>query len=218
MDSPIKDLFYNFSEKIINYLPNLLAGILLILVGWFLGWFLKRVIIQVCMIFKLDRVLQRFRWGEKFSKGDVRYGLFNFMGNIAAFIIFLIFLSNALSVLNLTVLSNLLEKGILFLPKFIIASLILGVGWLIGKLVSEAIRKALIKEEFPRSGLIARFSKAVLILFFSAMALTELDVAREIVIIGFTTIIITFSALVIVITVRGGKSFANKILHTFDEE
>jgi Mechanosensitive ion channel, conserved TM helix len=218
MNSPLQDLFYNVIEKIIGYLPNLVAGLLLIAVGWFLGWLLKRIIMQVCRILRLERFIQRFRWGENLSKGDVKYGLYNSIGNFGGFIIFLIFLSKSLSVLNLTLLSDLFEKGILFLPKFIIAVLILGLGWLIAKWISVAIRKNLLKEEFPRPGLIARFSKAVLILFFSAMALTELDIAREIVIIGFSTIIITLSAIVVVLTARGGKNLVSKILQTLDEE
>lgn len=64
----------------------------------------------------------------------------------------------------------------------------------------------------------SRFSRAVLVLFFSTMALTELDVAREIVVISFTAIIITLGALTIVFVARGGKGFVDRVLHTLEEE
>ncbi|PKL81400.1 MAG: hypothetical protein CVV24_15445, partial [Ignavibacteriae bacterium HGW-Ignavibacteriae-3] len=39
MDKNIEDLFYDLWRTIISYLPNLLAGVLLIIIGWVIGWF-----------------------------------------------------------------------------------------------------------------------------------------------------------------------------------
>jgi Mechanosensitive ion channel, conserved TM helix len=218
MDSPARDLLSNFTQTLVQYLPSLLAGILLIGVGWFLGWFAKRVIMQLLVIFKLDRLLQKTRWGSQLSSADVRYALYNFVGNIALVIILMIFLNNALSVMNLTVLSHTLEMGILYLPRLVIALLIVGIGWMIAGWVAGAIQRALIKERVPRATLVSRFSKSVLVLFFSTMALTELDIAPEIVVIGFTTIIVTLGAITVVFVARGGKGLVNKVLETFDDD
>jgi hypothetical protein len=218
MHQAFQDLFHNLSQKIIGYLPDLVGGIALILIGWFLGWFIKRLTIQVMVLLRVERLLVRLRWGEDFSKADVRYGFYNFIGNIAFFIIFLIFLSDTLSVWKLPVLSDLLEKGILFLPKIIIALIVFGLGWLISSWAAKVILKALRKEEIPRSTLIARFSKTVLLLFFSAMALAELGIAREIVIIGFATIFITLGLLTVVAAAVGGKDFFKKIGESLEEK
>jgi len=218
MDSPIKQLFIPTVEKIIGYLPNLFAGLILIGLGWFLGWLVKRVVVQMCILFKLDRLLRRFRWGQALSKADVRYAAYDTIGNFAFFAFFLIFLHSGLSVMNLTVLSDLLEGGVFFLPRLIVSLSILGIGWLIAGWVAGAIQKALIKEDIPRATLLARFSKMVLLLFFSAMALTELNVAREIVIIGFTTMIVTLGILVVVFAAGAGKTLVGTLFKTFDEK
>jgi hypothetical protein len=57
----------------------------------------------------------------------------------------------------------------------------------------------------------------VTVLFFSAMALTEIEVAKEIVLVGFSVTIVTLGALVIVMTSIGGKRFVSKILETLEE-
>lgn len=119
---------------------------------------------------------------------------------------------------RLTILSDLLGKEILFLPKLIIAFIVFGLGWLISYWAAKAILKALRREEIPRATLIARFSKTMLLLFFSAMALTELDIAREIVIIGFATIFITLGLLTVVIAVVGGKNLLKKIGESLEEK
>ena len=218
MNDPLRDLFDNIGKAIINYLPSVLAALMLLAIGWFLGWFLKRIAVRLLFLLRLERLLQKFSWGEDFAKGDVRYALYNFIGNLIFSLVLLIFLSGALSVMNLTVFSNLLDKGILFLPRFAIALVIFGIGWFIALWVGKAIRKALAEEEIPRSALLARFAKMILLLFFFAMALTELDVAREIVVIGFTTIMVTLGALAVVLTARGGKKFIDSILRSFEED
>ena len=218
MNDPIKTLFANLSERIIGYLPSLLAGLLLLAVGWFLGWFLKRIIIRLCIILRIDRLFRKLRWAEDFSKADVRLASYGFIGNIIFVVVFLIFLSGALNVMYLTSLASLLDKGILFIPHLLIALFIFSIGWLVTYWVSNGIRSALLKEDVPRAALLARFAKLILLLFFSAMALAELDVAREIVVIGFSTIIVTLGALIVVVTARGGKTFINKILQSLDEE
>ena len=218
MDKPVNDLFYNFVEKILAYLPTLFAGIVLFAIGWFLGWFVKRIVIQICKALRVERYLRRFRWGQDLSKADVRYALFDFIGNIAFVVVLVIFLNAALSVMQLTILSNLLEKGLFFFPKMIVALIIFSIGWFIARRVAMAIQKALIKEEVPRATLIARFAKSVLLLFFSAMALTEIDISPQIVVIGFTVVIITLGILTVVLVALSGRDMVAKMLETWEEK
>ncbi len=218
MNQNLQELFTNLGKNFIDYMPNLLGGIILVAVGWFLGWLAKRFIIQIAVILRLERFLVSFRWGKDFDKADIRYGLYNYLGNIAFFIIFIIFFNDALSTWKLSIFSNVLEKAILYVPKIFISSIIFGIGWLISLWTSRAVQRALKRENIPRSTLISRFTKSVIILFFSAMALVELDIAREIVIIGFATIFITLGVFTIVIAFIGGKDFVKKLQETLGEE
>jgi len=214
----MRDPFSGFAQSIIDYLPSLLAGLILVGVGLLLGWIVKRVVFQLCVILRLERLLRAFRWGEQFSKADVRHALFNTIGNVAYFLVLLVFLNAALATMQLTVLSNLIERSVIIIPRLVIAMTIVGIGWVIARSVSLTVKKALTKEDIPRATLIARFTKSVLLLFFSAMALVELNIAREIVIIGFTVIIITLGIMSILITALGGKNLVKKALATLEED
>ena len=217
MENPLEKLLSSVAEQFLNYLPNLLAGITLIGIGWVLGWFVKRVIVQVLAITRIDRIFRRFRWATAFGKADVRYALFESIGDVAFVIVFLFLLDAAFEALHLKVLSTLLERGVVFIPKVLIACLIFGFGWILAAWIAGGIQRGLTKEEVPRASLIGRFAKTVLMLFFSAMALTQLDIAREIVVIGFSTAIITLGLLSIVLTLIGGKKFVAKLLESFEE-
>ncbi len=212
MDSTIQGPFFDFGKQIIDYLPNLLAGIVLLGLGWLVGWIVKRIVVQLLVALKFDRLFTRMRWRRALSKADVRYALFEFVGNMFFFIVFLIFLNSALDAMKLTILSNLIQRGVLFIPKLIVALIIFGFGWIIAGRVSNSVYNALIKENVPEYSLISRFTRFVILLFFSAMALAEIDIAVEIVIIGFTTIIISLAILAILITVIKGRTSLDKFI------
>ena len=215
METKIQDQFVSLADSILAYLPNLIGGIILVLLGWLLGWIIKRVLVQLSIILRVDRFLKRSRWETDFSKADVRYGLYNFFGNIGFAIIFLIFLDNAFLAWKLNILSELLSQGILMLPKLIIALIIFGVGWLLASWVQVSLMKLLHREEIPRASLISRFIKIILLIFFSAISFVELDVAREIIIIGFATIFVTLGIITIVVVAVSSKSFYKKIEDSF---
>lgn len=218
MDRGIESPFFDFGQQIINYLPNLLAGILLLAAGWVVGWLVKRIIVQLLFVLRFERLFTRLRWRQALSKADIRYALFGFIGNIAFFIVFLIFLNSSLYAMKLTILSNLIERGVLFVPRLIVALIILSIGWIIAGRVANAVYIALIKENVEHYSLISRFTKSIIILFFSAMALAEIDIAIEIVIIGFTTVIISLSILAIIATIFAGKGFWEKFMNTADRK
>jgi hypothetical protein len=217
METKIQDQFIGFADSLLAYLPSLLGGLILLLLGWLTGWIIKRLIVQLALILRVDRFLKRSRYEADFRKADVRYSLYNFIGNIGFTIIFLIFLDNALLTWKLNILSDLLSKGILFLPKVIIASITFGAGWLISSWVQISIVKTLSREDIPRASLISRFAKSILLIFFSAISLVELDVAREIVIIGFGTIFLTLGAVTVVMSAIGGRNFLKRVEDTLNE-
>jgi len=217
METKVQDQFVGLADKITGYLPNLIAGILLVLIGFIAGWLIKRLLVQICVMLRIDRFFRRSRWEADFAKADVRFGLYNMIGNIGYALIFLLFLDNAFIAWRLTILSDLLIRIIIYLPQIIIAVSIFGLGWLLAFWAQKSILKSLYKENIPRASLIARFIKVILLLFFSAIALTELDVAREIVIIGFATVFITLGVISVVIVAVGGKRFIKKAENSFKD-
>ena len=218
MHNSFQDIVYIFNDKFISSLPNFLAGIAFILLGLAAGWLGKRFLIQLAMVLRVDRYFAGFRWGREFVKADLRYGLYNLIGNIGFLIIFMLSIYRVTTFWKLSILARLLEQGILFLPKLITALIVFSLGWLIASGAAKALQKALMHEEIPRATLIARFARAVVLLFFSAMALTILDIAREVVLIGFSTVFITLGALVVACAAVGGKEFVNIILKPPEKE
>lgn len=214
MNETIQSRFSELGEKLVDYLPSLFAGLVLILVGWFLGWLAKRVVVRMAVLLRLDRFITRFRWAKDFSKADVRHGFYSFLGNVSFLIIFLIFLNDAAATWKLTVVGRVLEAIVFLIPRILASIVIFGIGWLVSGWASRIIQKSLKQEHIPRATLITRFARLVLILFFSGIALAELNLAREVIVIGFTTIFVTLGILAIIITGFYGK----QLMQDIDEE
>ena len=98
--------FSKLAQSIIDYFPSLFAGLVLITLGFIAGWLVKRIVYQLCILFRLERLLRTFRWGGEFSKADIRHALFNAIGNVAFVLVFLVFLNSAFDAMKLAILSS----------------------------------------------------------------------------------------------------------------
>lgn len=164
-----------------GYLPTLLAGLLVLLLGLAVAWVGSKLLVRLLGLMRLDRVLGRLGWGRALEKGDVRHSLFELLGTMFGVLIFLIFLDSAVTIWKLTVLSRLLERLVLLVPQLLTASIILLAGWGIAAAVSRAVLRALHQEEFGRAQLVVRIIRAAILLMAAAIALVQLEIAVGIV-------------------------------------
>jgi hypothetical protein len=184
----VRDVISNMA----GYLPTFLAGLLVVAVGAIISWIVAKLIVRILVFLRLDRVVVRLGWGRALEKGDVRHSLFGLVGWVCGVLLFLVFLENAIVIWKLTVLSQLVEKLVLLIPQLITAAIIVMAGWGIATSVSRSVQRTLYQEEFERARLAGRVTFGAIIVLASAIALVELEIAREIVIGGF---LIAFGAL-----------------------
>ncbi len=179
----------------IEFLPKLLSGLLLLLFGWVVAWIAKRVLIQLLIIFRMERFLSRFRWGGAFGKADIRYGLYNLTGNVVFVLVMLTFLDFTLLIWNMQALSSQLSDVILFLPRLVKAALIALFGWYLAKGSGHAIATRTFRDNASHASLASWFVRLALLLVFGGMALFEIDLARPILMIAFSTLLIALCLL-----------------------
>jgi hypothetical protein len=179
-------------NKVGDYLPTLLAGLIVLVLGAVVAWVVSKVFVRVLVFLRVDRVIVRQRWGAALQKGDVRHSLFGLAGTILGLLVFLIFLENALVIWKLTVLSQLMERLVLLIPQLIVAAVILLAGWGVAAAVSRAVQRALFQEEFERARLVARIVYAAILVVTCAIVLVQLNIAVSVVTGAF---LIAFGAL-----------------------
>lgn len=197
-----------FTQQLAEYLPTLAAGLVVLGLGVVVGWITKRVVVRVLTWLRLDRLGGRVAWRAAFGKGDVRAALYSLLGTVAMVLVVLVFLDNALQIWGLTVLSRMIEGGVLYLPNLGLAAVIVGAGLLLANTAARRVEDALEEEEAPYARLAAKILKAALLAVVGALALWQLDFAREIVLSAF---LIAFGAIGIAFAVAVGLGSAKAI-------
>ena len=201
MDKQPLHSVHDVMSNVENYMPTLLAGFVVLLLGAIVAWVVSKLVVRILIFLRLDRVITQMGWGRALAKGDVRHSLFGIVGVLAGFLLFLIFLDNALVIWKLTVLSALLEKLVNLIPQLITAVIILLIGWGVATAVSRAVQSALVQEEFERARLVSRIVRSALLIVTCAIALVELEVAVTIVTGAF---LIAFGALALCVVLAFG--------------
>ncbi|MBK5255893.1 MAG: hypothetical protein JJE39_07665 [Vicinamibacteria bacterium] len=190
--------FDQFGQRVSDYMPTLLAGLLVLLAGGVAGWLLKRAIVRLLLMARLDLMGGAdSAWRNAIGKGDVRAALYNATGTIFGSVLFLVFVDNALVICGLTVLARLVDRIIFYLPTLGIAVLIAWVGLALSEIVARRVEAVLIQERVPHTALLVGLAKSAFLSVVAALAMWELNFAREIVLaaflIGFGAIGVAFA-------------------------
>jgi hypothetical protein len=126
----------------------------------------------------------------------------------------LVFLDNALIIWGLAVLSRLMDSLVFSLPRLGLAAIIVAVGVAIANAVAERTEGALEEEEIAYARLLAKGVKAVVLAVVAALALWELDFARQIVLSGF---VIAFGAMGVAFALSVGLGSTRAVQRGWEE-
>jgi hypothetical protein len=201
------------ADRFIEYVPTLAAGLLVLAVGVVIGWLVKRATVRVLIWLRLDRLGGRLAWRAAFGKGDVRAALYNVIGTVAMVLVVLLFLGSALDIWGLQNLSRNLDSLVVYFPNLVLVALIVGVGIVLANTISARVEDTLEEERFGRPQLVARTFKAALLVVVVALALWQLNFAREIVLSAF---LIGFGAVGVAFAVGVGLGSAKAIQKVWD--
>ncbi len=114
--------------------------------------------------------------------------------------------------LDLPTTAGLMRQLLSFFPNVIAAGLLLLVGVLLANFFSEAALIATVNAQIQEARLIASLIRWAILLFTAAMVLTELGIAKEIVVAAFS---ILFGGVVLALSIAlglGGRNIARDAL------
>ncbi|MCJ7630588.1 MAG: hypothetical protein MUO50_19610 [Longimicrobiales bacterium] len=215
--------FDRFGRQVSDFMPTLLAGLVVLIAGAVAGWLLKRAVVRVLLLLRLDRLGGgRSAWRSAIGKGDVRAALYNGVGTIAGSVLFLVFVDNALEIWGLSVLARLVDQIIYYLPTLALAVLISWIGIALSNVLARRVEAVLIEEKVPRTALLVGLARSAFLSVVAALALWELNFAREIVLaaflIGFGAIGVAFALGVGIGSARAIQAALSSVLSSRGEK
>jgi hypothetical protein len=147
MPEPMTEPLAGLVRRFTDYLPTLAAGLLVLGLGFAVGWLAKRALVRILIWLRLDRLAGRVGWRSAFGKGDVRAALYELLGTVAFVVVVLVFLDNALTIWGLAVLSRLIDGLVLALPRLALAALVVGAGIAVASAAAQRVEDTLEEEE-----------------------------------------------------------------------
>ena len=190
LQNSFADLWYT----VIQFLPAILASIIIFIVGWIVGVILYRVVEQVVKVLRLDDALKAAGVNEFAREAGFNLNIGAFLGTLVQWFIVIVFLMTSLEVLGLSRVTIFLQQVVLlYLPQVIVAVLIL----VLAAVVAEAAKNIIAgsaRAAGSRSGNLAGTVAKYAIWVTAILAvLNQLGVATEFVQTLFTGIVVSLA-------------------------
>lgn len=202
----------NLLDQIYDFLPNFFAMLLILIIGFVLGFLAKRLLVLLLKLIKFDRLSFRMGFTNVLSKAGIRRPPSESLGTFVYWILFFVFIMLAINALQVQALDILVAQFFLFVPKLFAGLIILFVGYLISVFLERTVLVAAVNAEVQFARILARGTQILVLVFFLAVALEQLGIGRNIVIAAFSLI---FGGIVLAIALAlglGGRELGKEWL------
>ena len=118
-------------HKIVSFTPNLLAAIVVLVVGYFVSKFVARAITVLCERAGLQRAAERSGLWESMTHMNIRRNVPGIVGTIVFWGLMLVFLMAGFSILNISQVSGAIDRVVEYIPNVLVATVMVVVGLLV---------------------------------------------------------------------------------------
>lgn len=217
----VTSILGNFFLSLGNYLPQFVAGLVLLVIGLVVAAFLKEVVVRFLAFLKVDEwVGSVSAWfdslkSEKVERGKVWVRL---LSELVRWTIVILFLVPAAEAWGLTRVTDLLNQFLFYVPNVFVAVVIGFIGLVVARLVSDVVKSASQGLGGTSSNLLSTTARYALFFFTALVVLNQLGVAADLVRILFTGIVAMIAIAGGVAFGLGGQDSAKKVLNELQKK
>jgi hypothetical protein len=170
-----------FTARMAAYLPNLLAAILVVVMGCVLAKFARLLVFRFLLAVRLDMASERAGIDDVLVRADIRQSPAELVAILVQWFIGLFVLLTAASILGLSPVSDLLNQVVLYVPKVIAAVVALILGLFVASVLAGGVRTAAANAGLAETDVLAALTRYAVVAFTIAVTLEELGIAPELV-------------------------------------
>jgi len=207
--------FQELVAGIITYVPNIVIAVILFIIGWVFGDAVGLWISKLVRALKIDQVLEKLDLHRLIEQAGYRLDSGKFLGLLVKWFIILGFLIAALNVLQLNEVSAFLGEILAYIPRVIVATVILIIAAIIAEVLQKIVTASARAARVSSSELFGGITKWLIWVFAIIMALERLGLMGPFLQIFITGIVATISIAFGLSFGLGGKDaaagFINKL-------
>ena len=204
--------FDKFLGKVVTFLPNLLAMITILVIGFITAWVIKTLLLRFLKAIQFDRVSERWGLTHVLSRGGMAYSPASLVSRFFYWVIVLITLILGINALEVAATQNFIAQFFSYLPNLFAAVIILVIGYLIAIFLGQAALIAAVNARMESAKLLSRSVRWFIIILSLTMALYHLGIAEKVIVAAFS---ITFGGIVLALAIAfgwGGRELAKDFL------
>jgi uncharacterized membrane protein len=214
-NASLQNLWWGF----IQFTPKLILAILFFIVGWILGSLIARAFEQVFSALKIDSFFRSIRIDNFFRKAGMNLNSGYFVGQVIKWFVIIIFLLPSLNLIGLDDVALFLKDDVLgFLPRIVIAALILIIATIVADFLSKTVKAGTRAMNLRSANMLGSLVKYVVWVFAFIIALGQLGIAE-----GYMNTL--FAGIIGMIAVAGalafglgGKEAAGRLIERIGED
>ena len=181
----IRDSVAAFLEGVGDFLPNILAAILILIIGWLIARVFRGAVRRGLQLIKFPTIAEKAGIDGFLQTGGVKQSSTDLVAVLVYWLVMLMVLLTTVNALRLEVASQLLNEILLYIPNIIVAVIVLVVGLYAANFVAGLVRTAVANAGIAEAEVVAVVARYALIIFTFAIALNQLRIGEDIVANGF---------------------------------
>ena len=208
----VVDATREFLHQIAAFLPRLLLALLVVVVGWLFAKAVRFAVERALRAINFNVLTERAGTDNFLRQAGMRGDTTTVFGLLAFWLVILATLIIAFNGMGLTYITDLLGRMVIFVPKLLIAMLIMVFGSYCARFVGNAVQNYCLDAQIPDAEMLGRLVRYGIMLFVIMIALSQVEVGGDIV---QRTFLIILGGLMLAIALAfglGGRKWAAALL------
>jgi len=202
----------NLINSIVLFLPNIIGAIVIVILGFVFGNWLKSLTIRLLNLLQVSSLFSNTKFPKFLKEAGVTTKIENAIGTAIRFLTIFTFFVAAVNVLGLHTVTQVLTSILNYIPNVVAAVLILALGTILAGVVESLVKGSLGVADLKTSRLLGKTSSYIVIVFSILAALSQLKIAQDFVNILFIGLVATLSVSLGLGLGLGSKDVISKIL------
>lgn len=212
LDTTLWEPVATLGTRIGQFLPNLLAAILILGVGWPLAWALGRGAERLLRTLGVDHLAEQVRINTVFARYGLKQAPSHLAGRMLYWGLVALTVVASLGALDLAHVNQFATTLLGYIPYLLTAVVILIAGMVLSSFAARATLIAAVNASFPAATTAAGLARWGVLLVALAMALEQLGIARNIVVVGFGVTLGSVALAAAIALGLGAKDLAKEFL------
>jgi small-conductance mechanosensitive channel len=198
--------------SILSVLPNVIGALVIMLIGWLIAIFIKKMSVSMLAKMGFDRLSNESGVLSMMDNAGITQKPSNIVGKIFFWLILFLFMVPAADTLDFKDLVLLIKSIISYLPKLMIAITVLVLGAMFAKFIRDTVANNRVFSNISAGGSIANTLYFVILASIVLMALEQLNINTQLL---YSILLIVLSGTVLALAISvglGAKEVAKNIL------